>query len=73
MWSSQVANDGTIPFRAGAFKERVQLNYYFTQRFANQSVELVVSSVQSSSVEFTYFIRSLLCFLALMRGDLSYI
>jgi len=34
----RVANDCTIPFREGSFKERVQLNYYFTQRFANDVI-----------------------------------
>ena len=38
----QIANDGTIPFREGSFKERVQLSYYFTQRFATDSVDLQV-------------------------------
>ena len=40
--SIRVANDGTIPFREGAFKERVQLSYFFTQRFATDSVRLVI-------------------------------
>ena len=40
--SIRVANDGTIPFREGAFKERVQLSYFFTQRFATDSVRLVL-------------------------------
>lgn len=62
----RVANDGTIPFRAGSFKERfldfllwnwfhkysnivtpflfcrVQLNYYFTQRFSSDNVTLAI-------------------------------
>jgi len=38
----QIANDGTIPFREGSFNERVQLNYYFTQRFASDTVTLEV-------------------------------
>ena len=40
--SIRVANDGTIPFREGAFKERVQLSYFFTQRFATDSVRLTI-------------------------------
>lgn len=36
----RIANDGTIPFREGSFKERVQLSYYFTQRFASDTVKL---------------------------------
>ena len=36
----RVANDCTIPFRDGNFKERVQVNYHFTQRFANDVVTL---------------------------------
>jgi S1-C subfamily serine protease len=35
-----VANDGTIPFREGSYRERVFMNYYFTQRFAADSVRL---------------------------------
>lgn len=38
----RVANDGTIPFREGAFKERVQVNYYFTQRFESDIVSLEI-------------------------------
>jgi len=38
----KIANDGTIPFREGSFNERVQLNYYFTQRFATDVVTLEV-------------------------------
>lgn len=37
-----IANDGTIPFRDGSNKERVFMNYYFTQRFSTDSVALVV-------------------------------
>jgi S1-C subfamily serine protease len=36
----KIANDGTIPFREGSFKERVQISYYFTQRFASDTVKL---------------------------------
>jgi len=39
---TRVANDGSIPFREGAFKERVQLSYYFTQRFASDTVRLLI-------------------------------
>ncbi len=37
----KVANDGTIPFREGKgrFKERVHLSYYFTQKFADETVK----------------------------------
>lgn len=38
----RIANDCTIPFRDGNFKERVQVNYYFTQRFANDVVKLEI-------------------------------
>jgi len=38
----RVANDGTIPFRKGTLKERVQLSYYFTQKFADEFVALSV-------------------------------
>jgi PDZ domain-containing secreted protein len=38
----RVANDGTIPFRKGSLKERVQLNYYITQKFADESVRLSI-------------------------------
>ena len=38
----RIANDCTIPFRDGNFKERVQVNYYFTQRFENDIVELEI-------------------------------
>lgn len=38
----RVANDGTIPLREGSFRERVQLNYYFTQRFASEKVKLEI-------------------------------
>lgn len=38
--SIKIANDGTIPFREGSFKERVQLSYYFTQRFDTDVVKL---------------------------------
>jgi S1-C subfamily serine protease len=38
----RIANDGTIPFRQtkSGFKERVQLNYYFTQLFPSDSVKV---------------------------------
>jgi len=35
-----IANDCTIPFRNGKYKERVQVNYHFTQRFAKDTVQL---------------------------------
>ena len=38
----RVANDGTIPFRKGSLKERVQLSYYITQKFATEFVELSI-------------------------------
>jgi PDZ domain len=38
----QIANDGTIAFREGRFKERVSMNYYFSQRFASDTVKLEV-------------------------------
>jgi hypothetical protein len=38
----KIANDGTIPFREGSFKERVLLNYYFSQRFAADVVTLQI-------------------------------
>jgi hypothetical protein len=40
--SIRIANDGTIPFREGEFKERVQVSYYFTQRFATDKVRLLI-------------------------------
>jgi S1-C subfamily serine protease len=36
----KVASDGTIPFREGSYRERVFMNYYFTQRFPSDSVRL---------------------------------
>ena len=40
----RIANDGSIPFREGEnnFIERVNLNYYFTQRFAADIVEFEI-------------------------------
>jgi S1-C subfamily serine protease len=38
----RVANDGTIPFRKGSLKERVQLSYYITQKFAGERVVLSI-------------------------------
>ena len=38
----RIANDGTIPFREGTFKERVQVSYYFTQRFSGEIVSLEI-------------------------------
>lgn len=40
----RIANDGTIPFRQtkSGFKERVQLNYYFTQLFPTDRVKVEV-------------------------------
>ena len=38
----RIANDGTIPFRKGSLKERVQLSYYITQKFADESVNLSI-------------------------------
>lgn len=38
----RVANDATIPFRKGSLKERVQLSYYITQKFAGDKVELSI-------------------------------
>eukprot|EP01041_Mallomonas_annulata_P009432 gene9432-19589_t len=38
----KVANDGSIPFREGAFKERVQLNYHFTTLFPGDNVTLSI-------------------------------
>jgi len=40
----RVANDGTIPFRQtkSGFKERVQINYYFTQLFPSDQVKVEI-------------------------------
>jgi len=40
----RVANDGTIPFRQtkSGFRERVQLNYYFTQLFPSDQVKVEI-------------------------------
>ena len=38
----RVANDATIPFRKGSLKERVQLSYYITQKFAGETVALSI-------------------------------
>jgi len=40
----RIANDGTIPFRQtkSGFKERVQLNYYFTQLFPSDKVKVEI-------------------------------
>ena len=36
----RIANDASIPLREGSFRERVQLNYYFTQKFATDTVDI---------------------------------
>lgn len=38
----KIANDGTIPFREGSLKERVSLQYHFTQKFEGDFVEFNV-------------------------------
>ena len=38
----RVANDGTIAFRDGTFKERVAISYYFTQKFAGDSIAIEI-------------------------------
>ena len=38
----KIANDGTIPFRAGAFRERVGLGNHFAQRFPTDACRLTI-------------------------------
>ena len=40
--SIRIANDGTIPFRKGSLKERVQLSYYITQKFSDETINVSV-------------------------------
>jgi S1-C subfamily serine protease len=47
----RIANDGTIPFREGSFKERVSLGYFFSQKFAGDNVTLQVLRKGATSTD----------------------